>query len=624
MKIAYFELGIVDYLEDYSVSPKVYGGAPIFARWAKELLNDSENEFWLFGPERSFENLKDTERKDRCVIMSDAVLEALRRKEPITRHIAGIGRFDIICHHHTHEWINKEGLNIPLVHWAGFGGGESGHSLNDYTLLYTPNAKSRYGEKFKAIKIGKPVPKDFQESAKEDFIFQCTRHDEHMGSVEVAKQCLSNGIKGYFAGPISKGCDLMDFIDGKTTFYLGILDEESKMKWSRRAVLTTYLHNWETPFNQSVIESLSVGTPILAKNVGFFKYILKEGVNGFVFNGSNFKASFEAASKLKQRDCWESAKDYSVEAMIESFKKAFQEIIEEWPTLKSVAPTKPPQRLRPPHERTIRYGLSRSFGVADTFLMTPVFRQIKTVIEVPRDCFCALDIASILGSIAQIELVKEPISQTESLNRYGIGAHNMNNGFNGLHAAENYLRLYGLNTKDALPAASAPKRELEWAFQFLRAYRNPITFTPMPGGFKNPQDRSARGKFLPPDHWDGILSGIKKDHDILYFTSRDNYVPMPHCIPLIGFPVAKIAAIMQLTQRHLGVENGLLHMAMAMGSTVHAYIPSTGFYENHCFPVYMYRQDMFQGRPHRAFYHPFESVGFKPRLTDHQVEIPPF
>lgn len=622
MKIAYFELGIVDYLEDYSISPKVYGGAPTFGRWAKELLNDSQNEFWIFGPERSFSNVKESERRDRCVIIKPASLEAIRAKQPITDHIPGIERFDIICHHHTYEWINKGRLNTPVVHWSGFGTGECGHPKNDYTLLYTPKAESRFGERFKRVKIGKPVSTTFQDSTKEPFIFQCTRHDYHMGSVEVAKQCLKNGIKGYFAGPISDGCDLKDFIDNQTTFYLGILDEESKIGWTKRATLTTYLHNWDTPFNLSVIESLAVGTPILANNRGFFQYILKDGVNGFFFDGSNFAQCFERAKSLSQKACWETAKEYSVEEMVGSFKKAFEEILNEWriPQKNLVERSFSRSFTKP----AIRWGLTRSFGVADAFLMTPVFRQTNAIVEVPRDCFCALDIASVLGSVAKIQLVQNPISQIDSLNRYGIGAHNVNQGFNGLHAAKNYLRLYGLSTTDCLPHAGTPKHELEWALQFLKSYRNPITFTPMPGGFKNPLDRTARGKFLPPEHWDRILAEMQRDHDILYFTSRDNYVPMPRCIPLVGFPVAKIAAVMQLTRKHLGVENGLLHLAIAMGSTVHAYVPSSGIYENHCFPAYMYTSDMFGGGPHRAFYHSFRSVGFEPRLTDHQVEVPSF
>jgi len=330
MKIAYFELAYSEgWYEDYSTNPKGYGGGAVFARWGKELLNDAENEFVLFGPEQAFANLGPTERKDKCVVLRPDILKALRLKLPIDQLIGGLEEFDLIVHHHTCETINMGNLKMPQVHWSGFGRGDAGHPNNDWILLYTPGEKPVFGEKYKYIKIGKPVP-EFKIYEKEPFIFQCSRHDDHQNTIEVAKNCLKYGIKGYFAGPIHNNYPLIEYIDNKTTFYLGLISEEEKLDYTKRATLTTYLHNWETVFNQSVIESWSVGTPILANNVGFFKYTLKYGVNGFIYNGQNFEDAFDKAKYfIKQEDCWLSAKEFSVEEMVASFKKAFEEIIKE-------------------------------------------------------------------------------------------------------------------------------------------------------------------------------------------------------------------------------------------------------------------------------------------------------
>ena len=343
MKIAYFELGFTSFYEDYSTNPKGYGGGPVFARWAKELLNDENNLFVIFGPKECFQNLSDGERKDRCIALPEDGLKALRNKAPLDSIIGGLEDFDLVVHHHTCETINMGNLRMPLVHWSGFGRGDAGHPNNDYILLYTPGEKSCFGEKYKYIKIGKPVPKEFIKKISNDgdtpFVFQCSRHDDHMNTIEVAKNCLKHKIHGIFAGPIHNNYPLMDFIDNKTTFYLGAIDEKTKLEYTKKATLTTYLHKWETVFNQSVIESWSVGTPILANNVGFFKQVLKHGVNGFVYDGNNFKEAFEAASSLKQEDCWKSAREFSVEEMVASFKKAFEEIIHENRKMKNLEKT---------------------------------------------------------------------------------------------------------------------------------------------------------------------------------------------------------------------------------------------------------------------------------------------
>lgn len=328
MKIAYFELGFTSFFEDYSINPKGYGGGPVFARWGKELLNDEQNEFIIFGPEECFKNMTDKERKDKCIALPPSVLKAIRLKLPIDQLISGLEIFDLIVHHHTCETINMGNLKMPQVHWSGFGRGDAGHPNNNYILLYTPGEKPVFGEKYKYIKIGKPVG-PMQYEHKNPFIFQCSRHDESMNTIEVAKNCLKYNIKGIFAGPIHDNYKLMDYIDGDITKYVGLISEEDKLQYTRRAKLTTYLHKWETVFNQSVIESWALGTPILANNVGFFKQVLKHGYNGFVYDGENFKQCYDAAELINQKNCWLSAKEFSVEEMVVSFKKAFEEIIQE-------------------------------------------------------------------------------------------------------------------------------------------------------------------------------------------------------------------------------------------------------------------------------------------------------
>ncbi len=49
MKIAYFELGVADFYEDYSINTKGYGGGLCFAKYAKQSFNNENDTFILFG-----------------------------------------------------------------------------------------------------------------------------------------------------------------------------------------------------------------------------------------------------------------------------------------------------------------------------------------------------------------------------------------------------------------------------------------------------------------------------------------------------------------------------------------------------------------------------------------------
>jgi len=286
MKIAYFELGVAGFYEDYSINTKGYGGGPCFAKYAKQSFNNENDTFVLFGEKEHFQNLDENDNKNACIPVEKNILNQIRNGVPPVSFFEFLKDFDFFICHHDFIWINPSGTKAKTIHWSLMGGPPSTcHSNYDYSFLYDPTCfANNQNEKTKKIKIGKFVP-EFSRSIKEDFIFQCSRHDRYFNTIEVAENCIKYGIKGYFAGPIFDDYQLMNYIDNKFTFYLGLISEKEKNEYCRRARMTTYLHNWEPPFNLSVIESLAQGTPILAKKVGFFNYFLKEGVNGFEYDG---------------------------------------------------------------------------------------------------------------------------------------------------------------------------------------------------------------------------------------------------------------------------------------------------------------------------------------------------
>lgn len=263
--------------------------------------------------------------------------------------------------------------------------------------------------------------------------------------------------------------------------------------------------------------------------------------------------------------------------------------------------------------RQIRFGFPpNTFGVGDTFVFTSVCRYADVTYEIPVDSFCASDLASILQSVARVEYVHEPISEAQSLAEYvsQYGPVPEMPPVRGVHASRRWLWRYGINAANALPHVEPPIADIDWAMKWLRLYRNPIVFTPIPGGLRNPDDAVARTKYVLPELWEATLGRLARDHDLLYFTARDNYVPFPHVKPLLGFPVAKIAAVLCLCRRHLGVENGLLHLAIAVGATCRVGMPTVD--GKSCYNAadyYVYAGDMWQTEPCRAFYHLFDYGG---------------
>lgn len=325
MKIAYFDLGFSN--ESYALNATRYGGAGVVGRHMKQI---KDIDFTIIAPKESFDEFSEEDRKERCVAADRKVLQLIAQGYPVDRLISGLDKYDFIMHMQTCLSINKGNLKIPIVHLSGFSE-TAGHPNNDYILLYLNCFKPVFGEKGKYIKLGKQVPKDFAPIEKEDYIFQVSRHDDLMNSIEVAKFCLENKIKGIFAGPIHGDYGLLKYIDNKHTFYLGMVSEKEKMNLHSKARLFCLLHKWDVPFNQSVIEANGVGTPILVNDQGpFFKQYVKEGKNGFFYNGTNLMQAYQNSFNIDQKECWMSAKEYSIEEMIKTILNALTEIKQEW------------------------------------------------------------------------------------------------------------------------------------------------------------------------------------------------------------------------------------------------------------------------------------------------------
>jgi glycosyltransferase involved in cell wall biosynthesis len=333
MNIVYIDLNEPSHSEDYSISPKRYGGGRVFASVARETSkNDNENDnFWLLSDVESFHNVGREERLDRCFPITAAQKAAIRNGTPIQDVIKGFwfGDIDLIVHHFTNIWINTAGLKTKQVAWS-VGYREQIHKDAPYIILYndyqepillSPNTK------ILKARIGKPIP-GFQEYKKEDYIFQCSRHTPVFGSIHVAKFCQANKIKAIFAGPIDNGYPLMNYIDNKYTFYKGVITEERKLELTSKARLYTFLHAWPTPFNLSAIESLGYGTPIVATPMGFWPSLVTEK-NGFLISEEKeLLNAWEQAPNISQRECHNTASHYSEKIMLSEFYTAFQKVLE--------------------------------------------------------------------------------------------------------------------------------------------------------------------------------------------------------------------------------------------------------------------------------------------------------
>jgi glycosyltransferase involved in cell wall biosynthesis len=333
MKIAYFYLTGDTSLVLY---PKRHDGGGCFGRYAKQLLNNDENEFWTFAPKEAFKDACDEDYMKRCVFLTQEDINFLKGGGSVAKRFPQLLEFDILVHNEDYFAFNVNDSKLKQVVWLGYVN-QTMLPQNHAGLYYSQDQKFYYHPaytKIYKIKIGKYVPSQFNAALKEDFIFSCTRNDFLMNTNEIIKMCNKLNIKGYFAGPICGSenggvYDILSHIDNKNTFYLGQISEGMKLDMGRRARLYNCAQNWDTIFSLSAIEALSTGTPLLAYNRGCFKYLIKNGINGFYYDGTeaDFLRIWNESKTINQENCWLSAKEYSHEEMVRTFYDSFKDIL---------------------------------------------------------------------------------------------------------------------------------------------------------------------------------------------------------------------------------------------------------------------------------------------------------
>lgn len=325
MKIGYIDLNYPDHYESYAVNPKRYGGGRIFAAWAKELIPD----FHLFSSENSFQDLSDQDKISHCHVINNEQQKLIRDGAPISEVIPETQDIDIFVHHFSNIHINT---NKPQIIWC-LGYREHIHPKNKHVMLYSRNRQqpviTHTNHQIYDVVIGVPMSDTFEYNTKENFIFQCTRHVPEFGSINVARLCNHFKIQCIFAGPINNNYPLLQYIDNINTFYIGSVSNEEKIKYTKKARLYTFLHSWPTPFNLSAIDALAYGTPIVSTSIGFWPDLVEENKNGFIINDENaFISAWEKSLNIDQKNCFNSAQNYTIEKMIKSFYQSIKNCYE--------------------------------------------------------------------------------------------------------------------------------------------------------------------------------------------------------------------------------------------------------------------------------------------------------
>lgn len=152
-------------------------------------------------------------------------------------------------------------------------------------------------------------------------------------AVQIARE---SGMKLKMAGkvdaPIQEFFDreVAPYIDGSQIEFLGELGLPDKCELLGKAAITLHPITYDEPFGLVLIESMCVGTPVLAIGLGAIPEIIVAGKNGFFCrDAAEIVAKIPVTLELDRAECRRYVEDnFSVEKMVNTYEKIYFNVVD--------------------------------------------------------------------------------------------------------------------------------------------------------------------------------------------------------------------------------------------------------------------------------------------------------
>lgn len=120
-------------------------------------------------------------------------------------------------------------------------------------------------------------------------------------------------------------------IDGKQIEYLGEANHAQKTVLMGGAVATLFPITWREPFGLVMVESMAVGTPVIAIELGSTSEVIVHGKTGFLCHSvEECVAAIDKVPELNRYACREHVvSNFSKEKMTDGYEAVYQQVIDE-------------------------------------------------------------------------------------------------------------------------------------------------------------------------------------------------------------------------------------------------------------------------------------------------------
>ncbi len=111
--------------------------------------------------------------------------------------------------------------------------------------------------------------------------------------------------------------------------YLGVVEEEEKKRLVSSAIGFLHLNTYPEGFGLTLIESMALGTPVIAMNRGSIPEVVENGKTGFVVGSlKQAEVQIKKVDKISRLECRRRVEEnFTLEKMLDKYEKVYNKIL---------------------------------------------------------------------------------------------------------------------------------------------------------------------------------------------------------------------------------------------------------------------------------------------------------
>ena len=260
--------------------------------------------------------------------------------------------------------------------------------------------------------------------------------------------------------------------------------------------------------------------------------------------------------------------------------------------------------------KTIRFGMLEG-SIGDAITLLPVANNSDFTLEATS----YHSRIQIFQHNCKVEITDKLTLEQESIEKYGAGVQREPY----LHAALNFLKVFGVETEDPLPSMNLLQEELEFGEDWIKSRfseeKQVLVFSPTIAGLKENFDDCRRFRFLPTQYWEWMIEKLSARFEMVYTCQESDFIPLKGNYIRLHLPVRQTAAVLRAAGLFLGVDSGIHHLSVANGVQTFVLVPTRRFGPGYCFTNYCYEDPSFWKKRERTA--SYATFGQFVELTNH-------